>query len=383
MVSRAPGNQTYRGTGPGGGQRVGQDEAMSAPAGLLQAQQEFARDTVWLNTATLGLPPHRVVRAVQETLTDWQVGRADPDRFDEAVERARAGYADLVGVGVDAVAIGSQASVLVGMVASSLPAGSEVLTARGEFTSVTFPFHARAAATGDVEVREVDLDALAEQVRPSTTWVAVSAVQSADGSMVDTEALREACRRTGTRVLLDTTQAAGWLPVQAAEWDVTVCSGYKWLLNPRGTAYLTVTPDLGDALVPTGAGWYAGQDRWSSIYGAPLRLASNARRFDTSPAWFSWVGAAPALEMLNAVGAPALHEHAAGLADRFRVGTGLPPGPSAIVSCEVDAAGTAAMVRAGIVGATRAGRLRLSFHVSTTESDVDLAIEALTGRVRA
>lgn len=359
---------------------------MSAPPALVRAQQEFARDTVWLNTATLGLPPRRVVHTVQQALVDWQAGRGDPDRFDTDVDRARAGYASLVGVGADAVAIGSQASVLVGMVASSLPAGAEVLTARGEFTSVTFPFHARAAATRDITVREVDLGALAEHVNPSTTWVAVSAVQSADGALVDTVALREACRRTGTRVLLDTTQAVGWLPVRAADWDVTVCSGYKWLLNPRGTAYLTVAPALWDALVPTGAGWYAGQDRWSSIYGSPLRLARDARRFDTSPAWFSWAGAAPALELLNDVGAETLHQHAVGLARRFRSGVGLPPGASAIVSCRLDAAGvdaaTAAMARAGVVGATRAGRLRLSFHVSTTEADVDRAVEALAGRVR-
>ncbi|MEO6879655.1 MAG: aminotransferase, partial [Mycobacteriaceae bacterium] len=114
---------------------------MSAPPALLRAQHEFASDTVWLNTATLGLPPQRVVGAVQDALGDWRSGRADPARFDEAVERARAGYAALVGVGADRVAIGNQASVLVGMVASSLPAGAEVLTARGEFTSVTFPFH--------------------------------------------------------------------------------------------------------------------------------------------------------------------------------------------------------------------------------------------------
>ena len=33
------------------------------------------------------------------------------------------------------------------------------------------------------------------------------------------------------------------------------------------------------------AGWYAGQHPWESIYGTPLRLAEDARRFDVSPAW--------------------------------------------------------------------------------------------------
>jgi len=32
----------------------------------------------------------------------------------------------------------------------------------------------------------------------------------------------------------------------------------------------------------------AGDDPWSSIYGGPLRLASDARRFDVSPAGHAW-----------------------------------------------------------------------------------------------
>ena len=71
---------------------------------------------------------------------------------------------------------------------------------------------------------------------------------------------------------------------------------------PRGTAYFTISPTLIDDLTPHFAGWYAGDDRWSSIYGGPLRLASDARRFDVSPAWHAWVAAAPAVRLLAQVG---------------------------------------------------------------------------------
>ena len=64
-------------------------------------------------------------------------------------------------------------------------------------------------------------------------------------------------RATGARVLLDTTQAVGWLPVDASRFAYTACGGHKWLLSPRGTTYFTINPTLIDDLTPHHAGWYA------------------------------------------------------------------------------------------------------------------------------
>ena len=280
-----------------------------------------------------------------------------------------------------AVAVGSQVSVFAGLVAASLADDSEVLIAKGEFTSIGFPFLAQA--TRGVQVREVPLENLAEAVTPATTLVAVSAVQSAEfGHLADLDALVEACAATDTRILLDTTQAAGWLPVDASRFAYTVNGGYKWLLAPRGTCFFTVQPDLVDGLVPHAANWYAGDQPWESIYGSPLRLARDARRFDLSPAWHSWVGQRATLELLTEVGPDRLHAHALGLANRFRAAIAVPQGDSAIISIATDEHAAAELTRAGIVGSTRAGRLRLSFHVHNTESDADRAAEVLAGHVK-
>ncbi|MBO0868648.1 MAG: aminotransferase class V-fold PLP-dependent enzyme [Micromonosporaceae bacterium] len=329
----------------------------------------------YLNTATFGLAPRRAHAAVSAALEQWRNGTAEPAGYDAPLDAARRGYAALVGVPADSVAVGSQASGFAGLVAASLPDDAEVLTAAGDFTSILFPFHSQQAR--GVRVREVPLDRLAEQITPRTTLVSVSAVQSADGTVADLAALAAAAAATGTRVLLDVTQAAGWLPVDASRFAYTVCSGYKWLLAPRGAAYFTVRPELLDELVPHTSGWYAGADRWTSIYGAPLRLAADARRYDLSPVWHAWVGAAPALDLLAGVGPRALHEHAVRLTNRFRAGAGLPPGDSAIVSLAVDAGAAEALRAARIAGAMRAGRLRLSFHVYNTEQDADHAAQTL------
>jgi selenocysteine lyase/cysteine desulfurase len=339
------------------------------------AQEEFSAEVVYLNTASLGLPPRRGLVAVQEALEQWRAGRANPPDYDEPLSRARASYAAMVCVEPSRVAVGSQVSVFAGLLAASLPRDAEVLVAAGEFTSMVFPFLAQGAR--GVRVEEVELEHLAEAVTARTALVAVAAVQSADGRVADLDALAAAASATDAKVLLDTTQAVGWLPVDARRFAYTVCGGYKWLLAPRGTCFFTIQDGLEDELLPHSAGWYAGAFPWDSIYGGPLRLAADARRFDVSPAWLSWVGQAPALELLTAVGIPALHEHAVGLANRFRAAVGLPAGNSAIVSLPLAADAEERLRRADVAASVRAGRLRLAFHLNNTADDVDSVVAAL------
>lgn len=263
------------------------------------------------------------------------------------------------------VAAGPRASVYVGLVAASLPDDAVVLVAEGEFTSVTFPFLARG-----LTVREAPLDELAEAVGHDVTLVAVAAVQSSDGALARLAAIEEACGVHDVRLLVDLTQAAGWLPVHASRYDYTVCAAYKWLLGPRGTCFFTVRPELMDDMVPVHAGWYAGDNPWTSLYGSPLRLAADARRFDVSPAWHSWVGTAASLEFLTEVGRDQLHEHSVGLADEFCDAVGMPPQGSAIISVETRGDLTDVLKANGIAASVRAGRLRMSFYVHNTSEEV-------------
>jgi len=76
--------------------------------------------------------------------------------------------------------------------------------------------------------------------------VAFSAVQSSDGEVADLAAIAAAARAHGALTVVDATQAAGWLPLAAGRFDAVVVSGYKWLLSPRGTAYLSLSEALLD-----------------------------------------------------------------------------------------------------------------------------------------
>ncbi|HKA04125.1 MAG TPA: aminotransferase class V-fold PLP-dependent enzyme [Acidimicrobiales bacterium] len=341
------------------------------------ARREFAVESAYLDTASIGVPPRAAVAAMRDALGVWERGQARPRDYDPLITAARAAFARLVGVGPTDVAVGSQASALVGLVASSLPERSRVLAVDGDFTSLLFPFLVHGARA--VEVTTVPLDRLAEAIDARTTLVATSAVQSATGEVADLDAVAAAAAHHGAATLIDATQACGWLPIDASRFDVTVCSAYKWLLAPRGTAFMTVRPAMLDRITPHAAGWYAGDEIWSSIYGEPLRLAPTARRLDVSPVWLAWVGAVPALELLGRIGVDALHAHDVGLADRLRRHLDLPPADSAIV--RVDAPGASERLdTAGIRASTRAGAARLAFHLYNTVDDADRAADALSVR---
>jgi selenocysteine lyase/cysteine desulfurase len=310
-----------------------------------------------------------------DAMDEWRHGRTGFEGWDRSVGAARASFARLHGVAVADVAVGAQASAFAGLVGLSLQRGARVLCAEEDFTSVLFPMLVQQSR--DIDVELVPSGRVAEAVDARTELVAVSAVQSADGRVADLSAIAAAAAHHGARTFLDATQACGWLPLDAARFDFVTCSGYKWLLGPRGCTFFAVRPDAAERLSPYLAGWYAGEDPAATYYGGPLRLAADARRFDLSPAWMCWVGQAPALALLERVGIEAIHRHDLAVANRFRAGVGLPPGDSAIVSVTLDDGAEERLLAAGVMAAGRGGAMRFSFHLYTTESDVDRALDAI------
>ena len=344
------------------------------------ARSQWDPGVIYLNTATYGLPPRVAWDALQDALEGWRTGRDSFRVWDESVSTARAAFARLVGVDLECVAIGPAVSEFAGLIAASLPEGSVVVVPDVEFTSNLFPWMVHSDRK--VEARIVDSRQLVDAIDDSVTLIAFSSVQSATGEIAPLDDIVAAAEQHGTKVFVDATQSCGWLPIDAGKVDFLASAAYKWLLAPRGTAFLTVKPGELDAIRPIAAGWYAGESVHDSYYGPPLRLAQSARKLDISPAWHSWVGTTPALELLESIGIEQIHAHNVGLANRFRAGMGLPAGESAIVSLDLGAEGIGAdaakrLRSEGIVVALRGGGLRASFHLYNTAADVDAILGAL------
>jgi selenocysteine lyase/cysteine desulfurase len=336
---------------------------------------EFLGADGFLNTPTYGLPPRFVLDALHDCIGKWQTGMMDVPSFDDRVQAGRAGYAALTGLPADAVAMGGTVSAALGLVAAAIPDGSRVVTMPGEFTSTTFPFAAQAGR--GVTITELPADELVSAAAEFDV-VAASLVQSANGAVLDMAALRETVAGTDTLTVIDITQALGWKRVDVGWVDVTAASVYKWLLSPRGTAWISLSDRVSRIMTPHAANWYAGEQPWQSIYGLPLRLANDARRFDTSPTWFSVLGAGLTLPWLASLDRAAVEAHTVGLANRLRAELQLPQLDSAIVSLPIaDAADK--LKRAGIRAAVRAGAVRVGFHLYNDHNDLDRLLDTLNG----
>ena len=342
-----------------------------------ELRSEFSPANHFLNTATVGVPPRRAVEAFRSTLDAWADGTQDVVAFDEDVNRSRAAFAALTGAAVEDVGIVGQLSVTAAMVAASLPAGARVLFAEEEFTSTIFPFLA-AAQAGRIRTEGVPFAKLIDSITEETDLVAVAAVQSADGRIADLDALAERTAQTGTRTFVDATQAAGWLPIGASRFDVVGASAYKWLLSPRCTGFMTISPAARAWVRPLFPGWYSGEDPWSTVYGAPLRLAPDARGYQASPDWLSTPAAAIALELLAGADLEEIRRHNVELGNAFCQGVGIPENNSAIVSITSEVP-EERLLAEGVSAAYRGGRLRLSFHLYNTFADVEAVLKALSG----
>src|SRR3954469_13316045 len=165
-------------------------------------------ETVYLNTASFGLPPDPVWDAVQTAQADWRHGRVSWEHWTAVTGRAREHYARLVGADADRVAVGATVSGLIGQVAAAIRDGSRVLSTEPEFVSLLFPFLAQEARGVTVEV--VPVERLAEAIDATTDGGAVSAAQFPTGVVAGLDAIAAAASHHDALTVIDATHAIGW-----------------------------------------------------------------------------------------------------------------------------------------------------------------------------
>jgi selenocysteine lyase/cysteine desulfurase len=197
----------------------------------------------------------------------------------------------------------------------------------------------------------------------------------------------------GARLFVNLTQSLGALrfDAEAVRPDYLAVHGYKWLLCPRGAAWLATRPDRLEELRPLAPSWMSTgpPHGW---FGGPLRLAGDATRCDASPAWFSWVGAGAALRLLNSLDAGQVERHCLELAARFTSHAAtiglrrLSGGPLShiVVLATGSADQVAGRLRQQGVRATALGdRVRFGFHYFNDDHDVSAALRALDNHPRS
>jgi selenocysteine lyase/cysteine desulfurase len=335
------------------------------------------RSTVWLDTP--GSPPGAgpVVDALRDTVSAWSSGEFDWRTWDCAAEDARQLFARFIGVEPGTVsAVGSLAEASA-TVAGSLPRG-RVVVAEDDFRSNLFPWLARH------DVVAVPADRLADALDEDTALLAVSEVTTKDGRRRDLRALRAATDAVGARLFVNLTQSLGALRFDPLiRPDYLAVHGYKWLLCPRGAAWLVTRPDRVGELAPLAPNWKSTPPP-HGYFGGPMHLADDAARCDASPAWFSWVGACAALRLIGSLDPARVEEHCLGLARCFAegaqaLGFRLAAEPSHIVVLYARQPDRVASRWAehGVRATAGPDRVRFGFHYFNAEADVTTALTAL------
>ena len=373
------------------------------PSPLNRLDYPSLRESVYLNQASLGLIGQPAVTAMHTFIDDvarhGNLYMPDSDEV-EYCETLRQRAARLLHCNSAQVAIVASASEILGQLPLLLQPklNSTVLAVSSDFPAITRPW-LRPAALKDHRVHFVDdqptcnlTDTLIEAIDENTAVVAVSSVQYATGTVVDISRLRRSTAQVGACLIVDATQAAGAMRVDAAAWDAdaVVASGYKWLGGHGGVALAIMSPLLLEQIPPL-PGWMGALEPFE-FDATSVSLANDARRYTQSTmSYASMAGLTVAVEQLLSLGEARIEAHARKLAamlvseaseygwQPFR-SLGDPAASPHIISLGHPRENVQAVVESlrghNIVCGIRGGRIRISLAPYNDASDVNTLIEA-------
>ncbi|MHC4408197.1 MAG: aminotransferase class V-fold PLP-dependent enzyme [Planctomycetota bacterium] len=153
-----------------------------------------------------------------------------------------------------------------------------------------------------------DQQQLLETIDKDTLAVSVSHVEFKSAFINDAEAIAHRCREVGARLLLDTFQSGGVVPIHAQEWGVDAVVGgcLKFLCGGPGNVYFYVDPAIAPEMTPKLTGWMA-HPRPFGFEPMPMEHRTDAYRYlNGTPQIACLYAAPPGLEMHNEIGIPAI-----------------------------------------------------------------------------
>ncbi|MDG1118702.1 MAG: aminotransferase class V-fold PLP-dependent enzyme [Flavimaricola sp.] len=242
-----------------------------APQFLLDPEVTF------LNHGSFGACPKPVFDAYQA----WQlklerqpVAFLDPDRgYASWMHDSRKALAAVVGARPDDIVGVLNATVGLNIVAQSLPLqpGDEILTTDHEYAALEKTWAYVARRTGAlVRVVEVPLPLVSEEaytqallsaMTPRTRVLFLSHITSPTALLFPIKAAVEEARQRGIWTVIDGAHTPGHIPLDLTALGADFYAGncHKWLMAPKGSAFLHVRTELQDIINPLviSHGWTA------------------------------------------------------------------------------------------------------------------------------
>jgi selenocysteine lyase/cysteine desulfurase len=360
----------------------------------------FAPGLTYLNTASLGPTPRSVRARMEEAWVELEQNPVFEAYADGPLhvrsDRARAEVAAFLGCDADNLLITrSTTDAMNTLVAGMrLETGDRVLTTDQEHEGATYCWTNLARRHGvivdvipiapDDQDPVVILERFARAIRPATRVISVSHVISATGHRMPVSEIAALARSKGVFCVVDGAQAVGQVSVdvKAIGCHAYAGAGHKWLMGPKGTGVLYLSPDAGDRIQPV-------------QLEAGHRFITNATGVGCLPLA---IGLGAAAEAMSKRGMPSVQARTLALRNQAYEGlTRIPrvrlasaaPGPiaTALVAAylprDVDsfAFRDSLRIKHGVIVKMAEKRwfngFRLSPHIFNTEADVDHALWAI------
>ena len=329
--------------------------------------------------------------ALERHAEDKSMGPASRPRLDDEADRLRARLAAFWAVAPEEIGLVSSVAEGMSILVESLEwqPGDNVVLAADEYPSVVAPLALRRR----VELRFADMmdpQAVAAAADGRTRMIAVSAVSMVDGRRHDLAALRRVADGAGAMLVVDFTQASGWLPIEASVADFAFSACYKWMLGITGIAVAFWNRARQPGWAPATAGWYSVVMQDGPDWTQPLSLRPDAGRFTRGNPCHAGVYAMhAALDVLEAFPRGAIQAHVqaltAALLDRLAaagIASTTPRDPrrhgaNVCIAHPRAAAIVAAMAERGVLAWNGRGRVRFSFHGYNGADELARIMDAL------
>lgn len=362
------------------------------------------RRTMYLNTCSLA-PLSRRVRAAQEQFFDeWEALGASAwyETWMSALHDLREKVARILGARSDEIALAPSVSVALSSVASAVDYRSRprVVMSEIDFPTLAYQWAVKpeaapilVASEGRVTVRP---EAFEHAVDDRTSIVATSHVYYTSGAIQDIARVARIAHRHGALAIVDAYQATGQLPtdVKAADVDVLVTGGLKWLLGGTGIAFLYVRKALIPKLSPTIAGWF-GNARMFDFDPKAFAFHDTARRFELgTPSLAAVYAASAGLDIVLEIGVDRLRQRTTEVttdlierlgAAGFEIRTPASPDDRAgivMIQAKDPAKTVKALATRKFIVDYRHDRLRVSPYFYNTLEDNERFVDALSGITR-
>lgn len=357
-------------------------------------------ECVYTNSCSQGALSDEVRNAYGRYLTDWDEKGSPWDVWVELAGQARSRFAQILNASDNEIAVTTSTSAGVSSLMSGLTDPDDrnkIVMTDNEFPTIGQIMHAQELVGSKIEHippapdETVPVDRVIEAIDEQTALVAITLVCFRNGAVTNVKPIVEAAHDVGARVLLDTFQGIGAMPIDVKDLNVDFAAGgtLKYLLGSAGLGFLYCRSDLLPQIIPTQTGWFADENIFKmDIH--DYSPSETATKFEsgTPPVPSIYAGVA-GMDLMLEIGIPETEQHVKGLTAQLIQGLDLlgakmvtprdpaRRGPMIAVAVTDEEAMVAALKEDKILTSNRDGNIRLSWHCYNSAEDVEKTLSGL------